>query len=76
MNQISLIILNGLTGLFVAFSSVTGFLFSDISESEDASNDMNLFIWLLTWAIGLGLQFNKKTKVFVIFFSLIPVVFF
>lgn len=69
-----LIILNVITGLFVAISSFIGYAFSGIGEGS--TNDITIYIWLFIWGIGLILQFKLKTRVIGIIITLIPVVFF
>ncbi|RJS58887.1 hypothetical protein CJ483_01440 [Bacillus sp. PK3_68] len=76
MSRIVWIIMNVVTGLFVAFSSFIGFLISGIADTDEPTNDYRILIWLLVWIIGLVLQYKLETRLLGIIISLIPAVYF
>ena len=74
MKKTMLIVINVITGLFVAFSSIVGYLFSGIGE--ESTNNVGLLVWLLVWSVGVVLQFKLNNKVIGLIITFIPVVYF
>lgn len=61
------IVINVVTGLFVAFFSIIG---------EGSTNNVGLLVWLLVWGVGFVLQFKLKNKAIGLIITFIPVVYF
>lgn len=74
MKKTMLIVINVITGLFVAFSSIVSYLFSGIGE--ESTNNVGLLVWLLFWSVGVVLQFKLNNKVIGLIITFIPVVYF
>jgi len=74
MNSITFIILNVITGLFVAGSSLLGYAFSGIGEGS--TNDARILLWFLVWVAGVVLQIKLANKVIGLVITFIPVIFF